>query len=470
MMKGSFLLAALSAFVLAAAVSSGAQTVLHVQTGSSIQAVVDLAAPGTTIELGPGTWQENLEIVKPISIRGAGPGRTKIVSREAGYPVVWISSLQTGSVTIAGLAVTGAYGKTCADNGLEVCADGLLAQGRIELVLTDCLITGNSLHGLYASDEAHLSIARSTFSQNYSGIWLSSSASARIGNTKISQNGFGLVLAGSSSAAVTGCTISGNDRDGVLIADSTDLTLYRSRIVGNGRAGVCVDEWPCYSTERVFTGTVRGKGNIIPTPREKDGNGKTAICPVALRFLSSQSGGIYPIPDPKSLFKSLPIYPPMEGSPDAPVTVIEFSDFTCPYCAQFARDVLPKLRADYIGTGKIKLFFLPYPVHGETAAKEAEAAFCAQEQGRFWEFHDRMFADLRLRGFPRKFDPERVRAIAAAAGCDPDRLSKCLSSGTYTQAVEGSIAIANKLGVTGTPTFFIAGQEIPGAASYEVWS
>ncbi len=468
-MKGSILFVICAVCFLSFPVV-GAQTVLHVQTGSSIQAAIDRAAPGTVIELGPGTWRENLRIDKAVVINGAGAERTAIAGKEAGYPVVWITSTQTGSLTITGVAISGAFGKECAEKANKVCTDGILVQGKAKLMLSDCRVEGNALHGLYASGNVRVFIGRTTVSQNYSGIWLSAAAHAQIDAAEISRNAFGLVLAERSLATVTGCTISGNTHDGVLAADATGLILNNNRITNNGRVGVCVDEWPCYTTKRVFTGSIHGRGNTIPSPREKDGNVNAAICPTALRFLSSETGGIYPVPNPESLFGGFPIPPPLEGNPHAPVTIIEFSDFTCPYCARFARDTLPKLRANYIEPGKVRLFFLPYPVHGAVAEKEAEAGFCAQAQGCFWKFHDRMFADLFVHGFPNTFDPVRVRAIAAAAGCDPGAISGCLSSGTYAAAVQESISIAHKLGVEGTPTFFIDGMEVFGAAPYAVFA
>ncbi len=449
--------------------SFGVQTIISVEPGESLQAAIDAAAPGTTIELGPGTWMENIEIVKPIALRGAGADKTKITAKLAGYPVVWLTSPQTNSVSIVGITISGASGDSCAEKANKVCADGILVQGAIRLELANCNVTHNALHGLYANGTAKLTIEETTFSHNYSGVWLSGAASARIDNSVIVNNKFGLVLAEKSSARVIGCSIADNNADGVLVADATDLTLSNNRITGNGRAGVCVDEWPCYRTRRTFTGTIHGEKNVIPTPRQTNGNKRAAICPVAIRFLRTDSGGIYPVPDPESLFKSLPIPPPLEGDPHAPVTIIEFSDFTCPYCARFALDVLPEIKRDYIDTGKVKLYFLPYPVHGDVARKEAEAVFCAQEQGIFWQFQERMFADLRLRGFPKTLDLTRIRAVAASAGGDPDRLAQCLTAGTYAQAVQTSISIGDKLGVAGTPTFFIDGMEVFGAATYEVY-
>ena len=452
-----------------ATIGFGAQGIISVKPGESIQAAIDTAAPGTTIELGPGTWTENVEIVKPIALRGAGADKTTIKARLSGYPVIWLTSTQTDSVSISGVTVSGAFGDTCAEKANKVCADGVLVQGAINLKLSNCNITHNALHGLYANGAGKLTIEQTTFSHNYSGIWLSGSASARVDNSVIVDNKFGLVLAEKSSARVIGSSIANNDADGVLVADATDLTLSNNRITGNGRAGVCVDEWPCYRTRRTFTGTIHGEKNVIPTPRQANGNKRAAICPVALRFLRLDSGGIYPIPNPESLFQSLPISPPLEGDPHAPVTMIEFSDLTCPYCARFALDVLPEIERDYIDTGKAKLYFLPYPVHGDVARKEAEAVFCAQEQGIFWPFQERMFTDLRLRGFPETFDMARVRAITASAGGDPDRMEQCLTAGTYAHAVQESIAIADKLGVAGTPTLFIDGMEVFGVATYDVY-
>ncbi len=442
--------------------------VMHVQTGSSIQTAIAAAPPGAVISVPAGEWRGDLRIDKPLTIAGAGAGRTRIVGTSPGYPVVWISGVQTGSVRISDLTVTGAQAGSCGDPGNDVCADGIRVQDRVRLVLTDCTVTGNARYGVYADGTAHVVLARGTVSHNRFGIRLEDSAGARVDTATIAENGFGIALSGGASATVMGCTVAGNAQEGVIVADSAHLTLERTAVRDNGRGGVYIDARPCYATPRAFTGMVRGGANVIPGPTSADGNKEAAVCPGALRFLSTSGGGVYP--DPTMLLTQLPIPPPEEGDPHAPVTIVEFSDFTCPYCARFARDTLPKLRANYIEPGKVRLFFLPYPVHGTVAEKETEAGFCAQAQGCFWKLHDRMFADLFVHGFPHTFDPVRVRAIAAAAGCDPGAIAARLSSGTYAAAVQESISIAHKLGVEGTPTFFIDGMKVFGAVPYAVFS
>jgi protein-disulfide isomerase len=160
------------------------------------------------------------------------------------------------------------------------------------------------------------------------------------------------------------------------------------------------------------------------------------------------------------------VLPPTKGSPEAKVTMVEFSDFLCPFCAQFAIWTLPKIEEEYVETGKVKLIFRNLPIHGEVAARAAEAALCAHEQGQFWEYHDRLFADSLNRG-RKAFTPENLVALAVELGLDGEGFELCLDSRRYSSAVEEDIAEGKRLGVQGTPTFFINDRKIVGAQPYE---
>lgn len=160
--------------------------------------------------------------------------------------------------------------------------------------------------------------------------------------------------------------------------------------------------------------------------------------------------------------------PPVLGSPQAKVTILEFSDYLCPYCAKFAGLTLPQLEADYISTGKARLVFRNFPVHGDPAVETALAALCAHEQGQFWEYHDRLFA-ISLSEGGKALTAARLEALARELGLDSDQFKLCLASRRYAQAVKADIAEAKRLGVEGTPTFFINGQKILGAQPYETF-
>jgi len=147
---------------------------------------------------------------------------------------------------------------------------------------------------------------------------------------------------------------------------------------------------------------------------------------------------------------------PVRGSASAPVTIVEFSDFHCPFCRK-VEPVLEDLRAKY--GAKIRIAYLDFPLDNlhPQARVAAEASHCAIEQGKFWEFHDRLF----------KNDPDSSQAalnrIAKEIGMDVAAFEACGSSGKYKNSVQESIQEGARLGVTGTPTFFINGRILVGA-------
>jgi protein-disulfide isomerase len=146
----------------------------------------------------------------------------------------------------------------------------------------------------------------------------------------------------------------------------------------------------------------------------------------------------------------------LRGDPKAPVTIVEFSDFQCPFCAR----VQPTLQAvleKY--KGKVNISFRDFPlnsIHAQ-AAKAAEGGRCAGEQGKFWEFHDRIFADN------SKLDPASLVTHAKAAGLDDKTFETCLSSGKFRAPVEQDTSDGARAGVNGTPGFFINGVALSGA-------
>ena len=460
----------LLAFLVAVQLAAPAEEVVRVQTGSSIQAAIDHAPAGGTIQLGSGTWHETLKIDKPIIIRGQGMQQTVIAANQPGHPTLWIApadTTQTASVTISNLTITGAIGE-CVDPDQSLCADGILVQGSATVTVNGCTITENDRHGLYIVDSAYAVVSDSVFTNNYTGIWLNSSANADITRATLSVNTYGIIIAEHARARITDCTISENTKDGMIIADVAQVVLNENRIMGNKRTGISIDIPPCYSTTRSFSGLVIGQGNAIPGSSADQGN-VVSLCPPTLNFLTTREGGFYPAEAVGNILSHLTASPPMEGSMDAPVTIIEFTDFTCPYCSKFTTETLPQIETAYIDTGKAKLYFLPFPVHGIAAYRAAEAGFCAQEQGLFWDFQRLLITQYKVRG-SSVLTPAWLAAIAAASGADRDRFLHSLTAETYSTAVQEAIALGEELGVNGTPTFFINGRKIPGAPPYEVFA
>ncbi len=152
---------------------------------------------------------------------------------------------------------------------------------------------------------------------------------------------------------------------------------------------------------------------------------------------------------------------PYRGPDDAPVTLLEFTDYECPFCAQHFRQTYPGLLSEY--EGKLKYVIRNFPlssIHPQ-AQRAAEAAECAEEQGRFWEYHDLLFQRAPALGM------EHLTAYAAEVGLDVERFDDCLESGRKADVVAADFDAGLSYGVSGTPTFFINGRRVGGALSLD---
>lgn len=156
-----------------------------------------------------------------------------------------------------------------------------------------------------------------------------------------------------------------------------------------------------------------------------------------------------------------------EGSPDAPVTMVEFSDFKCPYCGRFAAETLGRLRAEYIKTGKVRFVYKHYAILGQESNRAAEASECAAEQGLFWAYHDAIFADQT--STRSTLDDNRLTELAGQVGADTTAFKECLNSGRYTAPVTQQSLSVQALGFRGTPSFLINGVAMTGAQPYEIF-
>jgi protein-disulfide isomerase len=158
---------------------------------------------------------------------------------------------------------------------------------------------------------------------------------------------------------------------------------------------------------------------------------------------------------------------PVMGEAGAKVTIIEFGDYQCPICRLFWKETLPRLRKEYVDTGKVKLVFrdFPLPVH-PMAVPAAMATECAEDQGRFWEMHDKVYReqDRRAReGEVAEFRANDLKRWAADIKLDPAAFNACLDSGKYKQEVAADYATAMGVGLGGTPVFFVNGRALFGA-------
>jgi protein-disulfide isomerase len=166
---------------------------------------------------------------------------------------------------------------------------------------------------------------------------------------------------------------------------------------------------------------------------------------------------------------------PSKGEREATVTLIEFSDYQCPFCARFSRETLPKIEQEYIKTGKVRYVFRDFPIvsiHKE-AIKAAEAANCAGEQKKYWEMHDRLFANQ------KSLKPEDLPKHAEVLGLNRAAFEACLKSEKYFREVQADLRDGLRAGVKSTPTFFLgltqknstitAATTVEGAQPYAVF-
>ena len=152
---------------------------------------------------------------------------------------------------------------------------------------------------------------------------------------------------------------------------------------------------------------------------------------------------------------------PSMGPKDAPVTIVEFSDFQCPFCSR-VEPTLKRVMADY--AGKVRFVFRDYPLpFHEHAEKAAEASHCAEAQGKYWPMHDAMFSNQ------DKLDEAGLKGLAKDTGLDVAKFTTCLDSGSMKDAVAANRKAGSEAGVSGTPHFFVNGHSINGAQPYEAF-
>jgi len=158
------------------------------------------------------------------------------------------------------------------------------------------------------------------------------------------------------------------------------------------------------------------------------------------------------------------------GSPDAPVKIVEFADFECPGCGQFATVTEPDVRERLIKTGLVSLqfFVFPLPMHQNTWAA-SNAAYCANEQGKFWEMHDRLFYTQDLWNTQATSSPDKkMMGYAKDIGLDEGKFEECYASKKHYPNIKASGAEAERVGIERTPTLIIGGKKYVDQLSYDL--
>jgi protein-disulfide isomerase len=211
-------------------------------------------------------------------------------------------------------------------------------------------------------------------------------------------------------------------------------------------------------------GQMQGRSLEAMTPainRYLSEQNRTAARQTWLAELRKKGPDVRVMIDPPRHSVTLASTDPSLGSASAPVTIVEFSDFQCPFCRQ-AAPTLKQIRDKY--GDKVRVVWKDFPltqIHPQ-AFKAGEAAHCAAEQGKFWEYHDRLFANQQA------LQPADLKKHAVETGLDSAKFDACLDSSKYGDRVREGVAQGARLGVNSTPTMYVNGRLVSGAQPYEV--
>lgn len=157
---------------------------------------------------------------------------------------------------------------------------------------------------------------------------------------------------------------------------------------------------------------------------------------------------------------------PALGKDSAPVTVIEFADLRCPFCEQFYQQVGKQIIKDYVNTGKVKFYFRDFAFLGPASTLAGQALYCAQQQGKFWAFHDWAYENQPDESNTAFYDADKLATYAANLGMNKSKFTTCLNSSDAVASVQQDLSDGQAAGVNGTPTVFVNGTAIVGAQPY----
>ncbi len=164
---------------------------------------------------------------------------------------------------------------------------------------------------------------------------------------------------------------------------------------------------------------------------------------------------------------------PYLGDPSAPITLVEFGDYQCFFCNKYFHDTEPDILLNYVETGKVKIIFKDYTIIGPDSITAAHASHCANDQEKFWEYHDTLYNNWtgENNGWASS---ENLLRFAQDVGLDVDKFTECMKNETHKPIIAASVKDAKTLGLGGTPGFFVIGidnkiTKIPGAQPYSVF-
>jgi len=199
-----------------------------------------------------------------------------------------------------------------------------------------------------------------------------------------------------------------------------------------------------------------------PSGRQLAIAGLTAV--VAVVAFIALSGGGSPSPS-ASVGPDVRQSSHVRGADTAPITIEEWADFQCPACGMFARATEPQVVTTYVSRGQVKIVYRHFAFLGPESQWAAEASECADEEGKFWEFHDRLFASQagENRG---TFSKDNLKRIGEALGLSP-AFAACVDSGRHAQRIRDETQVGQRKDVRATPTLFVQERKIEGAATFD---
>jgi len=164
---------------------------------------------------------------------------------------------------------------------------------------------------------------------------------------------------------------------------------------------------------------------------------------------------------------------PILGNPLAPITIVEFGDYQCHQCYNWFHNTKPMIMRDYIETGKANLVFVDFAFLGKDSPKASQATYCADDQGKYWEYHNSLYTSQESKIDSGWANSERLKAFAFNLDLDMELFNECLDSEKYSKRIQYNSQQARDNGVRGTPGFFIVGpddqKQIAGAQPFSVF-
>ena len=142
------------------------------------------------------------------------------------------------------------------------------------------------------------------------------------------------------------------------------------------------------------------------------------------------------------------------GSPDAPITIIEFGDFQCPFCSEWYIETAMPLKEKYIESGQVELLFVDYPFLGDDSYPTAHASYCAEQQGMYWEFHEILYLNQGDTNDGWAI-AEKIRDFASQVNLDMKNYDECMASSEFNQKIDESLELGERHEVNQTPTFIV---------------